>query len=88
MHRNPWKLADSDEIEFEPEGSHHTQIAGLASLEGEYEMIFVGSNNDFPHSTQVSKQLWQQKKSVLVNVEPTLAKGHYEGYCKSSLKLV
>ena len=82
MHRNPWKLQPDGS--FEPEGSHHTQVAGLSSLEGEYEMIFVGSNND-PYSEYLADKLWEQKRSVLVQVDAILAKGHYEGYCKSIL---
>ena len=87
MHRNPWKLKqDSESIEFELEGSHHSQFAGLYSLKGEYDVVFIGSMiSESPLGQDVAKALWEQHNSILVNVESNLAKGHYEGYCKSVL---
>jgi trehalose-6-phosphate synthase len=84
MHQMPFTFKQKgSEIIYEPNQNHLAQFAGSQALT-DYQVIYVGSDI-IQHSNEFKLRLQKEKNAYLVELDPIVAQGHYEGYCKSGI---
>jgi trehalose-6-phosphate synthase len=83
-HQLPWiaKFEDA-KVTFTTKHGHSARHAGARALKKNTQLITVGwMPNEFK---ELEHELWIQKNSAVIFLDPTIATGHYEGYCKTEL---